>query len=134
MFRALKEQWRDVAKAKPGKRFRKRYYGRAGRRCSAIVKPFYLSLGAALLLTGIVMMPAPGPGCLVALVGATMLAEESLLAARVLDISELKMWAAMHWLVRLWKRASAAMKAAVALAAASLAGLAGWGTYALLFR
>jgi uncharacterized protein (TIGR02611 family) len=133
MFRTLKTQWRDVTQVKPGRRFQNRYYARKGRRCSRWIKPFYLMLGAALLVTGIILMPAPGPGVLVAFIGAGMLAEESLLAARALDAAELKIRAAMNSALRLWKRASAAIKALVAVGVASVAALAGWVTYTVLF-
>jgi uncharacterized protein (TIGR02611 family) len=133
MLRQLHEQWRDVTRAKPGTRFQNRYERRKGRRCHAFVKPFYLALGGALLLTGIVLMPAPGPGILVALIGAGMVAEESLVAARAFDAIELKARSAIRAALRLWKRASATLKAFIAVTAASVAGVAGWMTYAILF-
>jgi uncharacterized protein (TIGR02611 family) len=91
MFDHIRKQWRDLTKIEPGTRFQNRYWRREGRRCSALVKPFYLTLGGALFITGIVLMPAPGPGFLVAFIGAGMLAEESLLAARAFDWMELKL-------------------------------------------
>jgi uncharacterized protein (TIGR02611 family) len=133
MFWNFKEQWRDVTKAKPGTRFQNRYHRRRGRRCSRWLKPFYLALGAALLMAGIILMAAPGPGIVVAFIGAGMLADESLLAARALDAAELKIQAVMKRALRLWKRASAAIKAVIAIAAGSLAALAGWMTYAVVF-
>jgi uncharacterized protein (TIGR02611 family) len=133
MFGTLKQQWRDLTKVKPGTRFQNRYHRRKGRRCTSWVKPFYLTLGAVLLLTGIVLMAAPGPGILMAFIGAGMLAEESLLAARALDAAELKIRAAINGASRLWQRASAALKALVAFAAALVAAAAGWVTYAVLF-
>jgi uncharacterized protein (TIGR02611 family) len=91
MFTTLREQWRAIRTAKPGTRFQNRYERRKGRRCSAWVKPFYLMLGGALFLAGLVLMPAPGPGFLVVFIGAGMLAEESLLAAKAFDWVELKL-------------------------------------------
>lgn len=133
MFRRLKAQWRDVTTAKPGRRFQNRYYGRAGRRCSALVRPLYLTLGAALLIIGLILMPAPGPGTLVTFIGAGMLADESLLAARAFDAAEWKIWAVLRWAWRVWKRASAAIKAVIAVGAGSVAAGAGWLTYVVVF-
>jgi uncharacterized protein (TIGR02611 family) len=133
MFNQIAKQWRDLTKVTPGRRFRNRYYRRQGRRCSAWIKPFYLTLAAALLVTGIILMPAPGPGIVVALIGAGMLADESLSAARALDAAEIRIQRAVRWAWRLWKRASAVIKALVALVAGSVAALAGWVTYAVLF-
>jgi uncharacterized protein (TIGR02611 family) len=133
MFRTLKAQWRDVTKVKPGHRFQNRYYARKGRRCTRWIKPFYLTLGAALLVIGIILMPAPGPGMLVAFIGAGMLADESLFAARALDAAELKIRAVVNRGFHLWKRASTAIKTLITLVAASVAGVTGWVTYAVLF-
>ena len=89
----LKQQWRDIKTAKPGTRFQTRYHRRRNRRCSALMKPFYLMFGAALFIAGLVLMPAPGPGLLVVFLGAGKLADESLAAARALDRVELKVHA-----------------------------------------
>jgi uncharacterized protein (TIGR02611 family) len=89
----LKQQWRDIKTAKPGKRFQTRYHGRRNRRCSPLMKPFYLMFGAALFIAGLVLMPAPGPGFLIVFIGAGKLADESLAAARALDWAELKVHA-----------------------------------------
>lgn len=129
MLTGLVRQWRDMTKIEPGKRFQNRYYRRRERRCTPLVKPFYMLLGAMILISGLILMPAPGPGCLVALIGATMLAEESLAVARTLDSMEVK---ARHLLSRArkaWTHASATIKAAVALVAASVAGVAGVVAY-----
>ena len=46
--------------------------------------------GFAVLLAGAVMLIAPGPGILVFALGATLVAEESLWTARLLDRGELR--------------------------------------------
>jgi uncharacterized protein (TIGR02611 family) len=103
----LKQQWRDIKTAKPGTRFQTRYHRRRNRRCSPFVKPFYLMFGAALFIAGLVLMPAPGPGLLVVFVGAGMLADESLAAARALDWVESKVHALVARAWRAWTRAPA---------------------------
>jgi uncharacterized protein (TIGR02611 family) len=133
MLKSLHKQWRDVTKVKPGNRFHNRYERRKNRRCSAFVKPFYLMLGATVFIAGLVLMPAPGPGLLLVFLGAGMLAEESLLAARVLDRAELKLRAMLASATRMWKRASSLLKAVIAAFVTSLAALAGWVAYGILF-
>ena len=96
MFAKLKRQWTDLKKDKPGHRFQRRYEARKGRR-SGVWKPLYLIVGLLLLFAGLVLMPAPGPGFIVVFIGAAMLAEESLWAARALDWTEVKLRA-------LWSR------------------------------
>ena len=91
MFGKLERQWQDLMRAKPGERFRNRYYGRKKERPSPLVKCVYVVLGILLVLAGIVLLPAPGPGMLVVLVGAAMLARESLVVARACDSAELKL-------------------------------------------
>jgi uncharacterized protein (TIGR02611 family) len=105
MFSGLRKQWRDLTKIPPGKRFQNRNERRKERRRKPLLKAAYLVMGAALLIVGIVLMPAPGPGFLVAFVGAAMLAEESLLAARAFDWLELKLRALFSSFERAWKRA-----------------------------
>jgi uncharacterized protein (TIGR02611 family) len=102
MFNGLRKQWRDLTKVVPGTRFQNRFQRRKERRRKPLLRAFYLILGAALLIAGIVLMPAPGPGFLIAFVGAGMIAEESLLAARAFDWVELKLRARFE---RAWKRA-----------------------------
>jgi hypothetical protein len=63
-----------------------------------------------MFLAGIVLMPATGPGFLVVFVGAAMLAEESVIAARALDSAELKLRALHIRVRRAWRRASIAIR------------------------
>jgi uncharacterized protein (TIGR02611 family) len=105
MFNDLRKQWRDLTKVVPGTRFQNRFHRRKERRRKPLLRAFYLMMGAALLIAGVVLMPAPGPGFFVAFVGAGMLAEESLLAARAFDWLELKLRARFSRFERAWKRA-----------------------------
>ena len=108
MFRRIQAQWRDLTKAKPGTRFQNRYQCRKGRRGSPFLKACYMALGAVLFVTGIILMPAPGPGVLVMFVGAGMLAEESLLVAHALDAAEVKVRRLINAAVHAWKRKKSA--------------------------
>ena len=105
MFKGIRQQWRDLTKIEPGKRFQNRYKGRRERRRKPLLKAVYLVLGTLLLIAGIILMPAPGPGFLIAFVGAGMIAEESLLAARAFDWLELKLRARVSSFGRACKRA-----------------------------
>jgi hypothetical protein len=57
------------------------------------------------MLAGIVLLPAPGPGMVVVLVGAAMLARESLVVARACDSAEMKVRTWLRRLRRARKRA-----------------------------
>ena len=134
MFQQLKKRWRALRAAPPGKRFRLRYESRKKEGGSGMSRALYLVVGSLVLLAGILLMPAPGPGLIVVAVGAALVAQESYLAARALDWLEVrlrKLWASI---ARRWKRTPLALKGIVVAFAAMAAGLAGWGAYAVLLE
>jgi hypothetical protein len=90
MFRTLRLQWHNLTQAKPGRRFQNRYYARKRRRTGPFVKALYIAGGAVLMVLGIVLLPAPGPGALVLLLGAAITAQESLAVARLCDAAEIR--------------------------------------------
>ena len=134
MVSSLQQQWHDITHAKPGRRFRNRYYQRKQRRSNGLVKALYLLVGAGLFLVGIILLPAPGPGFLVIFVGAGLMAEESLLVARALDRTERKARALASAAKRGWKHASAALKGLLVASGAAFAAAAGFAAYAVLFH
>ena len=103
MFGGLRRRWRNLARAKPGERFQNRYYDRKERRSSPLVKCAYVVLGTLLVIAGIALLPAPGPGMLVVVFGAALLAEESLMVARLCDATEMKLRAWLRRARRVWK-------------------------------
>ena len=89
MIRKLKEQWRALLDAPPGKRFRMRYERRADERKSPAARIAWSAAAVALILGGIVALPRPGPGMLVIAAGLALLAQESLVVAKLCDRAEL---------------------------------------------
>jgi hypothetical protein len=87
-----------------------------------------ITAGLFVFLIGLVMLPAPGPGCVVVLIGATMMAEESFWVSSLLDRLELKGRRVLAFAERAWKRASMSLKALGVVLATGAAALAGWGT------
>jgi len=118
----------------PGQRFhmRFRHARRAGQ--GPTKRWTMLVLGLALVIVGAVMLVAPGPGVLVLVLGASLLARQSLRVARWLDTFEVKLRVWVHSLSRHWHSTSLPMRsmfalAILAIAAASMAGVwAMWGT------
>ena len=102
MLESLKKSWRELAKDEPGHRFLNRYK-RAQKKGSTAGRVLTLTLGSVLVLAGVVFLLIPGPGSLLIVVGAALLAEESATVARALDRTEL--WA-RPWARRLtrWAR------------------------------
>lgn len=97
MLEALKRTWRELRRGRPGRRFQAYCERRAAHRDGGAKKLLCVGGGAVVLLAGIVLMPAPGPGILVALVGVALLARGSPQAARIFDRVELRL---RKWLSR----------------------------------
>jgi hypothetical protein len=91
MQKKLKKSWRHFKRSAPGKRFKQRYYERQRSARGTFRRIFFGGMGALALLTGLFFLVAPGPGTVLLLIGASLIAEESLLAARALDWAELQL-------------------------------------------
>lgn len=124
----LKNDWHDLENDPPGKRFQNRYKRKhdegGGKR-----KPLMLVAGVLLVAVGIFLMPAPGPGFIVVLLGGALLSEESLYVARALDRMEVWGRKLLSGAKRLWKKASLMQRIAIVLVAAALVAGAGWFGY-----
>ncbi|MBA8885327.1 PGPGW domain-containing protein [Dokdonella fugitiva] len=85
MFDTLKARWRAFIAVPRGERFLA-HHRRAHRDGAAGWVRYAVMAGASLMIVvGIAMLVLPGPGLLVMLAGAVLLAEESAFVARVMD-------------------------------------------------
>jgi Flp pilus assembly protein TadB len=86
---SLKQDWRALSDSPPGRRFQHRYEKkrRGGRSRGRTLK---LSAAIALIVVGIVLLVIPGPGSVLIVIGAALLAEESSRVARSLDLIEMR--------------------------------------------
>jgi hypothetical protein len=84
MFDSLKRRARRFMTAPSGTRFRA-YHARLERRPSLMRTLLAIGCGLILLALGLVLLVLPGPGLLVAAIGAALIAGESLTIARLLD-------------------------------------------------
>jgi uncharacterized protein (TIGR02611 family) len=132
MLRRLKLQWWDLKCGRPGTRFKQRWRTHEQGRRSYFAKPLYITAGLFVFLVGLVMLPAPGPGCVVVFVGAAMMAEESFWVATLLDRIELKGRRILAQAGKSWSRASIFLKALGVVLAAGVAGAAGWATLQII--
>jgi hypothetical protein len=98
VFGALKQRMRRFMAAPSGARFRT-YHERLRQRPSVMRTLIAVGLGLILLALGLVMLVLPGPGLLVATIGAALIAGESLIVARALD--RIDAWATGVW--RRWR-------------------------------
>jgi hypothetical protein len=89
MIGKLKDQWRDLLSAPPGKRFRMRHERRASERKSPAARIGWSVLAIVLIVIGIIWLPLPGPGFVPIALGLALLAQESASVARFCDRAEL---------------------------------------------
>jgi len=100
MLDAIRLQWQQLREAEPGERFQQLHRRRHEASASGGQRRLRMAAAIGLILLGLVMMPAPGPGLLVVLAGLSLLASESLGTARRLDRLEL-------WFRERWRRGQA---------------------------
>ncbi len=103
----MNDQWRAFAAMRCGRRFQQRNRARRERKAGLVRKTLVISLGVIIILAGIAMLVLPGPGILTMIIGAALIAEESVFAARLLDRADL-------WITRrvvAWRQRRAAKRA-----------------------
>lgn len=82
---SVRRQWQHFMATPSGRRFQTRHRLRRARRGGVAGAILIISLGVVVILAGVAMLVLPGPGILTIIVGAAMIAEESLFVARLLD-------------------------------------------------
>lgn len=131
--RKLGEGWRQLRDGEPGRRFQDRYHQRQQSGRGALQRWLFVGGGLLVIVAGLFLLPAPGPGFLILLAGGGLVAQESLLAARALDSVELRLRRAGEAATRFWGRSSAPVRAFVVALAVVVVGGAAYGGYQLLF-
>lgn len=91
MMKKFKQSLREMLKDPPGERFQLRYKRQRHARTRTMVKVLVMLCGMLLVLVGLFFMVVPGPGLPIVALGGAMVANESLVVARLLDAIELKL-------------------------------------------
>jgi len=94
MFARLRRNMRTFMTVPSGRRFRA-HYERMRAKPGMWRTVTAIGGGLVLIALGIIMLVTPGPGLIVAAIGAALIAGESLVAARLLDRMDL--WATRAW-------------------------------------
>ena len=91
--------WQRFRTAQPGQRFQSLYRDRQSQRTGRYSYQFIISVagGIVLIIAGLVLVPAPGPGWLIVALGFALLAREFLMVARALDAIEIKLRNWLRW-------------------------------------
>ncbi|MBL0162479.1 MAG: hypothetical protein IPP82_02180 [Xanthomonadales bacterium] len=82
---SLRKQWQHFKAMPCGRRFQTRHRMRRAKARGALHGFMLMGGGFLLVIAGIAMLVLPGPGLLTIVIGAALIAEESLVAARLLD-------------------------------------------------
>jgi hypothetical protein len=96
---SLRQQWKHFIAVPSGRRFITRYRERRGQRGGLLRKGLIVGAGLLLMLAGAAMLVLPGPGLVALVVGAAFIAEESRIAARMLD--RIDRWGT--WIFKRWR-------------------------------
>ena len=91
-------------------------------------------VGILIVAVGIVALPAPGPGTLVIAFGAAFIARESMVVARFMDWTELKLRSAWSILHSAWRRASPVKRVGATVVGLGVVGAALYLAYAVTLR
>ena len=99
MIGKLKTLWQRFRTARPGHRFQTIYHERHKPTTGGHFSRYILNIagGVALVIVGLILVPAPGPGLLIVALGGALLAREFLVVARLLDGVEIKL---RNWMRR----------------------------------
>lgn len=139
MLDALKanfqKRWEQFQEGEPGSRFEERYRRRraAADDSFGLVRLLYIVGGVLVMLAGLVMMPAPGPGTAVFVVGLSFLGSEFLPVARFMDRSEMRLRLGFRWARRTWHRTSPLVRAGLVLLVLVCAAGLSYGMYHFAF-
>jgi uncharacterized protein (TIGR02611 family) len=131
MFQWFQKQWRELRKSMPGRRFQELHERRQASRQSPFRQRLGLGIGCLVVIAGIAMVPLPGPGWPIVLVGAGLLARESSRAARALDWVEVRFRGLLSWGVCRWQRASFGLRCIVVVIVLAVLGTGAWVVWRL---
>jgi len=92
MLNHLKQSWRRFKAGLPGRRFQQQFRLRRGFRSGAARKALFMAAGILIVAAGIFLVFVPGPGIIILLIGAVLIAQQSSLAARAFDRIEIRLW------------------------------------------
>ena len=91
MLKQLKQSWRRFKAGLPGRRFQQQFRLRQEFRSGAARKALFIASGILLAAAGVFLLFVPGPGIIILLIGAVLIAQQSSWAARAFDRIEIRL-------------------------------------------
>ena len=91
MLEELKQNWQRFKAGLPGRRFQQQFRYRQQFRTGLLRRALLIAGGILIATAGIFFLFAPGPGIIIFLLGAVVIAQQSSLAARAFDRVEIQL-------------------------------------------
>jgi uncharacterized protein (TIGR02611 family) len=132
MWEEVKQTWRRFKAGNPGQRFQQEFRRRHSAGRSPIQKALLIVGGLLLMAAGFLLLFIPGPGLVLFFVGGFLIAQQSLVAARMLDWSEIRLRKLLAWSLRAWRHSSTALKLLLVVVAVVVLGAVGLGVFKFL--
>lgn len=131
MMQRLGERWQEFRRSRPGRRFQELHDrqeadggGQPGWR-----KVLIVLLGGALVAGGLFLLPLPGPGMLIIVLGLALLSVVVPQLAPILDRGELWSRAASRRALAWWGRTSLPVRLLIGVMLAAVVGVGGYLMY-----
>ena len=132
MFETIKRGWQRFKADPPGQRFQQQFKRRHAVARTLLQKALVVGGGVLLTGVGIFLFFLPGPGVLFVLLGAVLIAQQSVTVARGLDWTEIRLRKLLAQSPGAWRRFSAALKILLVGLAVVAAAAVGFGAFKLL--
>jgi hypothetical protein len=129
MWEKSKQTWRRFKAGNPGQRFQQEFRRRHSACRTPIQKALLIVGGLLLMAAGFFLLFVPGPGLVFFFVGGFLIAQQSLVAARVLDWSEIRLRTLLTWSLAAWRCSSTTIKVLLVAVAVVALGAAGLGVF-----
>jgi hypothetical protein len=131
MMQRLGARWQEFRRSRPGRRFQELHDRQQsdGGSESGGRKVLVVLLGGALVVAGVFLLPFPGPGMLIIVLGLALLSVVVPQLAPVLDRGELWLWAARARALAWWAHASWPVRVVIGVMVAGMVGAGGYIMY-----
>jgi hypothetical protein len=133
MFKEISQHWNQFRKYPSGERFERYYRSRHDAERSATKKTLLIGAGIVIMAAGVVFLAIPGPGLVVMLIGAGLIARESLVVSRIFDRIEPHACQLAKWCRATWRRLSPGVKALLIVSTVLLAAAIMLGAYKIFY-
>jgi hypothetical protein len=132
MLETIKRSWQRFKADQPGQRFQQQFKRRHEVARTSLQKALVGGSGVLLTGVGIFLFFLPGPGVLFVLLGAVLIAQQSVTVARGLDWTEIRLRKLLAQGFGAWRRFSAALKILLVGLAVVAAAAVGFGAFKFL--